>query len=239
MKQYLVIGGIVLVIALGAIVTLRFLGGAEDAWICQNGEWVKHGNPDTAAPEGGCGATKQVTEQQTMEEPKTESTIVGSIKEAMELGKTMRCTYTSTEGGKTLQSSVVVSGEKFKAVSDMNGTKTNIIFDGASQYMWTDGTVQGLKMSKTCLDELKASIPTSDAATTSPLVQGPKDIEQSFETAVGTTCTVTVEEDFSVPSTVTFVDQCEMMKQSLDAMKSSKMQIPQGMTAPSTRAFPQ
>jgi hypothetical protein len=36
-----------------AIFTLRFFSG-EDNWICQNGQWVKHGNPNFAAPTSIC-----------------------------------------------------------------------------------------------------------------------------------------------------------------------------------------
>jgi len=34
-----------------------FLGGDEDAWICDSGQWVKHGNPDTPMPTSSCGET--------------------------------------------------------------------------------------------------------------------------------------------------------------------------------------
>lgn len=35
----------------GVVLVLRFaLGGNEDTWICQNGEWVKHGNPSQPQP---------------------------------------------------------------------------------------------------------------------------------------------------------------------------------------------
>ncbi len=36
-----------------AIFTLRFFSG-EDNWVCQNGQWVKHGNPSFAAPKSIC-----------------------------------------------------------------------------------------------------------------------------------------------------------------------------------------
>ncbi len=47
---------IILIIVLGAsLLAVRFFfGGDEDAWLCQNGEWVKHGNPSSPAPVGGC-----------------------------------------------------------------------------------------------------------------------------------------------------------------------------------------
>lgn len=34
---------------------LRFVGGGpEDSWICQNGSWVKHGNPSSEIPVEDC-----------------------------------------------------------------------------------------------------------------------------------------------------------------------------------------
>ncbi len=36
-----------------AIITLRVFSG-EDDWMCQGGEWVKHGNPSFPAPEKEC-----------------------------------------------------------------------------------------------------------------------------------------------------------------------------------------
>ncbi len=43
---------IILSIFLG-IFTIRLFSG-EDNWVCQNGQWVKHGNPDFAAPKSIC-----------------------------------------------------------------------------------------------------------------------------------------------------------------------------------------
>jgi len=35
------------------------IGGPEDAWICKNGEWVKHGNPSNPIPTEPCGVKPQ------------------------------------------------------------------------------------------------------------------------------------------------------------------------------------
>jgi hypothetical protein len=40
-------------LALGAVLLL--VRGDEDAWICQDGQWVKHGNPSAAMPAKPCG----------------------------------------------------------------------------------------------------------------------------------------------------------------------------------------
>jgi hypothetical protein len=46
---------IAIVILIIAIFGVRFvLGGSEDTWICQNGEWIKHGNPSAAKPTTSC-----------------------------------------------------------------------------------------------------------------------------------------------------------------------------------------
>ncbi len=38
----------------GLILILRFAAGGEDAWICENGSWVKHGNPSYQKPVVSC-----------------------------------------------------------------------------------------------------------------------------------------------------------------------------------------
>ncbi len=39
-----------------AVLFLRFgIGGDEDTWLCQNGQWVKHGKPLALEPVKGCG----------------------------------------------------------------------------------------------------------------------------------------------------------------------------------------
>lgn len=185
------------------------------------------------------------TKEQTplLEEPEVgESSVndtsmtISSIKEAMGIKKPMRCTYSLIEGDKTIQSSVIVEGEKFKAVSDMNGVATNIIFDGTTQYMWTDGQVQGLKMSKACLDELQAGLPKN---TPLPAGETLEEREKTFAAATGVTCTSATEEDFSLPVGMTFVDQCEMMKQGLDTMKNSKPQASSGSSSQKNTSLPE
>jgi len=49
----LVLGGLVLVFVLSPSLRAQFLSG-EDGWLCQNGEWVKHGNPSGSKPTVPC-----------------------------------------------------------------------------------------------------------------------------------------------------------------------------------------
>lgn len=38
----------------GIFFVLRF-AAPEDAWICTDGQWVRHGNPSSSQPQNGCG----------------------------------------------------------------------------------------------------------------------------------------------------------------------------------------
>jgi len=55
MQKSILIAVILLAIAGAALLGIRFLGGDEDTWLCQNGAWVKHGNPSSPMPTSGCG----------------------------------------------------------------------------------------------------------------------------------------------------------------------------------------
>jgi hypothetical protein len=55
MKTKLIIVSVVAVLVLVAAGGLLLLRGNEDNWICENGAWIKHGNPREARPETLCG----------------------------------------------------------------------------------------------------------------------------------------------------------------------------------------
>ncbi len=47
---------LVALFVVGGVVAVRFLwGGDEDIWLCEKGEWVKHGSPTTPEPVFDCG----------------------------------------------------------------------------------------------------------------------------------------------------------------------------------------
>src|SRR4030042_5701846 len=60
-KKYSIIG-LATILLIGTWVVVRFVfGGPEDDWICQNGQWVKHGNPTASMPATGCGENTNAT----------------------------------------------------------------------------------------------------------------------------------------------------------------------------------
>jgi len=55
-KNTAIIIASIIILATIAAISIKSLSG-EDGWICQNGGWVKHGNPSLARPVGKCGQT--------------------------------------------------------------------------------------------------------------------------------------------------------------------------------------
>lgn len=50
-KRNLIIVGVIILVLVGIILFSRF---REDSWICENGKWVKHGNPSSEIPSYSC-----------------------------------------------------------------------------------------------------------------------------------------------------------------------------------------
>lgn len=156
--------------------------------------------------------------------------IISSIKDAMGLGQKMRCTYTAPDAkGAPVTSTIAVDGQKYKFTSDSKGEKLYGLFDGETQYTWTTGTTkQGWKMTKACMEELSKSVPTSNGAAP----ETPQDAQKSFANAENVQCVPSASEDFTVPTDVNFVDQCEMMRNSLKALDGMKGKLPAGVNIP-------
>ncbi len=58
-RKLIFLAGLFIVLVIVGIFVVRFgLGGAEDSWICENGQWLKHGYPSAPMPETGCGQPK-------------------------------------------------------------------------------------------------------------------------------------------------------------------------------------
>ena len=48
-KKLIVIVGLIIL-----FVVFVFLKGSEDTWLCENGEWVRHGVPSASMPSKPC-----------------------------------------------------------------------------------------------------------------------------------------------------------------------------------------
>jgi hypothetical protein len=59
-KSILIFLAGMLVTGAGFVIFERIVSG-EDTWLCQNGQWVKHGNPSAPMPLGKCGGAGSVS----------------------------------------------------------------------------------------------------------------------------------------------------------------------------------
>jgi len=64
MKKFIIAICLVLILII-TVFSIRFIiGGPEDTWLCQNGQWVKHGSPKDPAPTTGCQKEAQDNSQE-------------------------------------------------------------------------------------------------------------------------------------------------------------------------------
>lgn len=69
---------ILIILFLIVAVALLIFRGSEDDWLCQNGQWVKHGNPSAPMPTSGCGNQNQQSDI-IVESPWSGSTITSPL----------------------------------------------------------------------------------------------------------------------------------------------------------------
>ncbi len=172
---------------------------------------------DTGTNDSGMNEAPQAENQGAM------GGVISSIKDAMASGKTMKCTYTikGADGGDMTATSYV-DGGKYKTEMTVAGNTQNMIFDSEAMYSWADGQKQGMKMTTACSKELAANAPKDQTnAVNEPDPTG----EKTFDNATDVSCEPASDVDFSLPTDVTFIDQCEMMK---NVMKNvpSRVKVP-------------
>ncbi len=208
-------GGAVLLILLIGVGVWFFLSPKEEKTVS-----LEKNENTVLPPENG--SSEEILQKPSM---------VRSIKEAMETGGQMRCTYTSGEGTAAVTSTVLVAGEQFYTQVVTSGVTTSALYDGKTQYVWTNGSTEGMKMTKACLEDLQASVPQD---TTSQ--QAPSDYQGMLETALNVQC-VPIETnplETILPKEVVFSDQCAMMEQGKKMMEQYQDKIPADMS----KSFP-
>lgn len=138
-------------------------------------------------------------------QPATNNGIISSIKDAMGLGKVMKCTYQMANNNEQTEVATYVNGKQFLTTQTVAGKTNHALSDGTTMYTWTEGQNQGMKIDLTCAQDLAKSVPQGQAA---PDPTG----EKSFDQAANVSCEPASDVDFSVPQGVNFADQCAMLK---------------------------
>jgi hypothetical protein len=176
---------------------------------------------ETSKETGNISAIDDAKEAKDMIEEKS---MVSTLKEAMELGTAMKCTYALNDSSDMIES--WIEGEKVHTKGTIGNMATETIFDGTTQYMWTSAGKQGMKMDATCMKSMAEKMPQIAEEKKLP---SSKDIRDTFDTAKNVKCVPAESADFTIPSDITFTDQCAMMQNSLKMMEQVKDKIPAGI----------
>ena len=128
-----------------------------------------------------------------------------SLEALLKSNKAQECSYSSEIDGTKMSATVYIAGGKMRTDSTVvtggQTMKSNMIVDGQTSYVWSDGTTQGIKMT---LDKLKAEENTGDDK-----VQAGGDFEKEFNySCKGWTVD---NSKFTPPSNIKFTDFSSMM----------------------------
>jgi hypothetical protein len=158
-----VLSAILIVLLVGGTILLfvRFLGGDEDTWLCENKQWVKHGNPSAPMPVGGCGEAVPVA-------PRIEMPPAGLQVDFSETGNLMgdKDQWTlvyEKPGAPALTALLAISGE--------TGCLVNGVSLPCAEAKWNQGdraTVQGVKVSGGLVSVAKLEVESSYKKTGCP-----------------------------------------------------------------------
>jgi hypothetical protein len=187
----------------------------------------------------GCEKKTEQNAATQNEKASQKSGVITSIKDAMNLGKKMKCTYSMQISGKDFQTEAYVDGKNHKTITIIDGAKNYSVFDGDMVYTWSDKDKMGTKMSMKCMDDLKAQTETNPQTSPSA-AENIKANADDFKDAANVSCEPVSSIDLTVPNDVKFTDNCEMLKQSLEMMNKYKNQVPtQAPPQMPTGAFPE
>lgn len=174
-------------------------------------------------------AETPIPKESSSEVKKEGDSVISSIKDAMGLGKRMKCTYITQDGKEKVESTIYVDGKKYMSVIDIAGKKTHSLFDGEIIHTWVESEKVGTKIGLDCMGSFKDSVP-ANSADEEEEPTGVENPEDRFENALNVNCTPAEAVDFSLPADIKFTDQCEVMKKTMDAVKD--MKLPAGIEMP-------
>lgn len=157
-------------------------------------------------------------------ENQNEDSIIDDFKNALNLNQKMKCTYKVDSQGERFESTSYFQGDKYRTEYEANGVKYTTVFDGETMYTWDENTKQGTKMELACLDDIEA-VQADEEADDSDYEEYQTSAEV-LDAGVDVSCRKVASIDFSIPSDVEFVDQCELLKQQMEALENIQSQLP-------------
>lgn len=153
---------------------------------------------------------------------------ISSIEQAKKSGKKMTCTSEIKDAnGDYGKTTVYIDGEKYRTETDSNGLKTYTIFDGAIFWSWSSESNEGMKMEKSCMDEMNQASENNSSETYQEMDETFVQAED-LDTSINVKCTAGANFDLTPPSDINFADYCAMMKDAMDMMNSFSNGLPEG-----------
>lgn len=146
----------------------------------------------------------ETVKTKTMNEEKTE---LKSLKDLLTMKGTQKCTFESKDGEVVTSSEIIISGNKFKQVTEVKNEegimKVYGVSDGVYFYSWNDKVKgNGLKMK---MDEIENNTKNNQGEEKQQI-----DINKEYNYKCGPA--TLNESDLALPKEVKFVDYTEMMK---------------------------
>lgn len=151
------------------------------------------------------------------------------IKDAITKGEKLECVYSTSDSEGEQSVKMYMSGEKYKSVVTADGEEFNSLFDGEAQYSWPSTEKEGIKMSAECVEEFGVEDESMENMDDYEDFDNFRTTDEVLEQDLEMTCNKISEIDFSVPSDVKFVDQCEMVKNQMQQMQQLQDSLPEGM----------
>jgi len=166
--------------------------------------------------------SQQLLETSEKQENQAKS-MAESIKDAITKGKKMECKTKIGSDGDMVESKFSVQGEKYRSEVETEAGKFISVSDGKIVHTWNSETKEGTKVDLNCVKDLEISAP--EGSENDYEYSTYKSSEDIVDNATEIDCKPVSLIDFSIPADVSFIDQCEMLKNAQEAMK--KFNIPQ------------
>ncbi|MEI8103797.1 MAG: hypothetical protein WCG84_02775 [Candidatus Moraniibacteriota bacterium] len=166
-------------------------------------------------------AASQVSDTPTIQSSSTD------LAQNIAAGKKMKCSYSiSTSGETSATTTMYIDGKNSRTESIIAGATAITLSNGSTIYTWSQGSKTGTKMQLDCMQNLAKDIPNQPAPVTP---KTPEESLQSAQTMPNFTCEEVSSINTTVPTDVTFTDQCAALQSQL---KDIKGQIPKNIPIP-------
>lgn len=155
----------------------------------------------------GCSGGTTNTNTNVDAETSASDSFTGSLAQALTLGQSMKCTWSSDIG----EGISYIKGNHVRTESTVNDTTNYIVNDGDCSYIWEDGEVQGIKF---CTSSLPTDS-TNPSEITSPSGATADSFAADQQPDVDVNCSATTINDdlFTPPADITFSNPFEDMFQ--------------------------